>query len=62
MFKFSTKVKFQYEGKTYIGRICDVLKNKYYKVLTTGENGQLWLLPESELELFKNPKQKVATC
>lgn len=50
---FSTKVSFIYKNKKFIGRICNVLENDTYEVLTTGEDGALYVVKGSQMKIEK---------
>ena len=55
MIEFSTKVTFMYNGKKFIGRICNQNEDGTYDVVTTGEDGALWNLPERLLSIVPTP-------
>lgn len=50
--EFSNKVSFILNGKKYIGRICNILGNDVFEVLTTGEDGNIWTLNKTQLTLI----------
>ena len=50
--EFSNKVSFVINGKKHIGRICNVLEDGLFEVLTTGEDGGIWTLNKTQLTLI----------
>ena len=59
LLEFSTKVEFMYKGKKHVGRICVCNDDGTYDVVTTGEDGSLWNLPEKLLSVVPTPVQQL---